>query len=106
MFTVGAGLLTAVQSPHPVFQSIGAEKPSSAFTRSVDSGQLSGSATLAVVCQELLNPSDCPLTNKTTAAVADRHTKQSKPTLAFVSLGGNALNKAALFKLAITIKDL
>lgn len=41
MFTVSAVVLTAVQSLRSVFQSIGAEKQSSAFAQSVDSGQLS-----------------------------------------------------------------
>lgn len=56
MFTVSGGdsVLTAVQSLRPVFQSVRAEKQSSAFTHSLDSGQLSGSAALAVVYQELL----------------------------------------------------
>ncbi|KAG8015053.1 SEC14-like protein 1, partial [Nibea albiflora] len=43
----GGSVLTAVQSLRPVFQSVGAEKQSSAFTHSLDSGQLSGSAALA-----------------------------------------------------------
>lgn len=83
MFTVSAVVLTAVQSLCPVFQSIRAETQSSAFTQSVDSGQLSGSAALAAVCQELLNPTDCLLRHRTTAAGADQHTNQSKPTLVF-----------------------
>lgn len=85
MFTVSAVMLTAVQSRRPVFQSIRAERPSSAFTQSVDSGQLIDSVALAAVCQELLNSIDCLLAHKTEAAAA-QHTKQPKPMLVYVEM--------------------
>lgn len=44
---------------------------------------------LAAVCQELLNPTDCLLWQRTKAAVP--HAKQFQPTLVFVSLCVNIL---------------
>lgn len=96
MFTVSAVLLTAVQSVRPVFQSIRAEKQSSAFTQSVDSGQLSGSVALAEVCQDLVNPTDCLLTQNTLNSLNQT----------FISLCGNALNKAIVSELVIKMQHL
>lgn len=84
MFTVGAVVLTAVQRVRPVFQSIRPETQSSAFTQSGDSGQLSCSVALAAICQELLNPTDCLLTHKTTATAAKHNSKLSKLTVCLI----------------------
>lgn len=83
MFTVSAVVLTAVQTLRPVFQSIRAEKQSSAFTQAVDSGQLSGSVALTVVCQELLNPTDWLLRPNPWLLI---NILNSKPSLMFASL--------------------
>lgn len=63
-----------------LFQSIRAEKQSSAFSPSVVSGQWSGSAALAAGCQELPRPIDLPASTQHNAA-AGQHAEQPEAAL-------------------------